>query len=93
MKTSNYRMPGFNCNFGNDLPLHTNSRVINSDVLTVAVNAIYSNVGRRQGQAAGVVLRLACNVTAKEVASTMLGCKYQLPCIPPAPHAWRVACT
>ena len=30
MKTSNYRVPAFNCNFGNDLQLHTNYRVINS---------------------------------------------------------------
>ena len=40
MKTSNYRMPVFNCHFGNDLQLHTDYTVINSNVLTVAVNAI-----------------------------------------------------
>lgn len=31
MKTSNHRVLAFNCNFGNDLQLRTNYRVINSE--------------------------------------------------------------
>lgn len=43
-KTCNYRVPVFNCNFGNDLQLHTNYRVITSNVLTAAINAIWSSM-------------------------------------------------
>lgn len=68
-KTCNYRATVFNCNFGNDLQLHTNYRAITSDVLTATVHAHQSNKGALQprslglnkGRALGNTLHVACN--------------------------------
>lgn len=43
-KTCNYRVPVFNCNFGNDLQLYTNYRVITSNMLAAALSAAWSRV-------------------------------------------------